>query len=110
MALPEFPEQLLVAHHLRIEHHEHRLGVIGETGAHLLVGRVRRIAAGVANRGRVHAGHLPEHALRAPEAAHAELGERHAARKRRRDAVAAHEMPLRNVHALLAARQRGVPG
>ena len=44
----------------------------GLAGAGLLVGRVRRVAAGVADGGGVDARRLPEHALGAPEAAHAE--------------------------------------
>src|SRR5262249_39557434 len=73
VSFPEFLEQGLVAHLLRVEYDQHRLGVVGEPGADLLVARVRRVAAGVADSGRVDARRLPEHALRAPEAAHAEL-------------------------------------
>ena len=50
----------------------------------LLVGRVRRVAALVADRGRPHAGLLPERLLLAPEAAERELGDLEAVRVRAR--------------------------
>ena len=49
-----------------------RLGVAGAAGADLLVRRVRRDAAGVADRRRPHAGQLPVDLLGAPEAAEPE--------------------------------------
>ena len=58
----------------RVEHDEHDLGVPGAPGAHLLVGRVRRVATGVADGRRPHAGRLPEQLLGAPEAAEPEHG------------------------------------
>ena len=65
-------QHLLVARARRVEDGEHGLGVTGAARARLLVGRVRREAAGVADGGRVDAGRLPEEALGAPEAAHAD--------------------------------------
>ena len=46
-------QQLLVRDLRRVEDDQHRLGVAGAAAADLLVGRVRRVAAGVADRGRV---------------------------------------------------------
>ena len=80
VALPERAQDL-VARHLRgVEHDEHGLGVAGRAAADLLVGRVRRVAAGVADGGRVDAVELPEQPLGAPEAAHADDQRLHAAR------------------------------
>ena len=50
--------------------------------------------AGVAHRGRVHAGRLPEDALGAPEAAHAEHGALGVLRERRLERSAEHEVAL----------------
>ena len=72
VALPEDLEHLLVARLRRVEDGEHDLVVAGAAGADLLVRRVRREAARVADGGGVDAGRLPEHALGAPEAAHPE--------------------------------------
>ena len=74
VALPEGPEQLLVARHLRVEHHQHHLGVPGPSRADLPVRGVRGEAAGVADCGHRDPRELPEEALGAPEAAHAEDG------------------------------------
>src|SRR4051812_30234053 len=68
--LPERPEQLLGGDALRVVRHQHSLGVAGAGRAGLLVGRVGRVAALVADRGGHDAGQLPEDALGAPEAAH----------------------------------------
>ena len=51
------------------------LGVAGPAGAHLFVRRVRGVAAGVADGGRVDPGDLPVDLLGAPEAAEAEDGD-----------------------------------
>src|SRR5262249_36639776 len=86
MRLPEVAQQLLVADLRRVECYENGLGVARRAGADFLVGRVRRVAAGVADRRRVHAGQLPEDSLSAPKAAHREdrlldaLGKRRAQR------------------------------
>ena len=72
VVLPERLEELLVGDPRRVERDLDDLGVAGPAGADLLVGRVRRVAAGVAD-GRGHdAGELPEVLLVAPEAAEAE--------------------------------------
>src|SRR6202012_710601 len=72
VALPEQLEHVLERRLLGVESDEHCLGVARTPAADLLVGRVRREAAGVADCGRVNARRLPEDALGAPEAAHAE--------------------------------------
>src|SRR5207302_7737509 len=54
----------------RVEHREHGLRVTRAAAADLFIGRVRRVAAGVADGGGVHPWRLPEHALGSPEAAH----------------------------------------
>src|SRR4051795_13158793 len=87
VALPEEPEHLLVAGEKRVEDDEDGLGVAGATRADLLVGRVRRRAARVADGRRVHARGLPEDPLGAPEAAHAELRALEPVGERRRDRV-----------------------
>src|SRR6476646_770470 len=63
VVLPEELEQLLVARLLGVEDDQDGLGVAGGAGADLLVGGVRRLAAGVADRRRVDARGLPEDAL-----------------------------------------------
>ena len=54
---------------LFVEHDPHGLRVVGPRAADLLVGRVRRLAVGVADRGFRHAVELIEKLLRSPEAA-----------------------------------------
>ena len=94
VALPEDAQHLLVARLGRVEHHQHGLGVAGAAAADLLVGGVGREAAGVADGGGPDALGLPELALRAPEAAHAEHGLLEALGEGRRERVAEHEMAL----------------
>ena len=62
--------------------------------------------AGVADRRRVHAGRLPELALGAPEAAHAEHRRCMPVGERRRDAVAVDEVRVADRHRRRAAGQR----
>ena len=80
----------------------------GAAGADLLVGGVRRVAAGVADRRGPDALGLPEQTLGAPEAAHAEHGLLEALGEGRRDRVAEHEVPLRHGHRLVAPGQRAL--
>ena len=65
----------------RIVYDQHRLGMAGHAAAHLLIGRVGRVAAGIADRRHMHPVHSPEHALRPPEAAQAKLNLAHALRE-----------------------------
>src|SRR5205814_8879550 len=74
VVLPERLEQRLVARDGRVEDDEHGLGVAGLAATDLLVARVRRVAAAVADGGRVDARDLPELALGAPETAEREDG------------------------------------
>src|ERR1700689_549040 len=70
VAFPKSFEQALIGDFLRIVDHEHHLVMASAPAAPLLVGRVRRKATGVADRGHVNAvAELPEFALGAPEAA-----------------------------------------
>src|SRR5947207_9140489 len=108
VAFPENPEQLVVAHDLRVKDHQHHFGVVGQSRAHFIVGRVLRLAAGVADCGRVHAGGLPEQALGAPEAAHAEHGALQAFWKRRLQRMPIHEMLRRDLQRRRAARERAL--
>ena len=72
VVLPEGLEQLLVRDLRRVVGDQHDLGVAGPAGADLLVGRVRGVAAGIADGRRHDAGELPEVLLVAPEAAETE--------------------------------------
>ena len=90
MPLPEGAQHLAVRGLRRVEHREHHLGVAGAPAAHLFVCGVRCVAAGIAHRGGPHAGVLPEHALRAPEAAHAHPDGLEAVGKWRDERVAEH--------------------
>jgi hypothetical protein len=65
-------QQVGIGDDLRVEHDQHDLGMAGQAGAGLLVGRIGREAAGIADRRNPDAFGLPEQALRAPEAAQAE--------------------------------------
>src|SRR5688572_6365156 len=67
MRLPEPLQYLRIGDDFWIEYDEHDLVVAGRPGADLLVGRVRRIAAGIADGRDIDARRLPEDALRAPE-------------------------------------------
>ncbi len=70
--LPEDLQQVLEAHHRRVEHDRNSLGVPGQARTRLLIGRVRGDPARVPDRGRVHPGDLPERPLRTPETAEPE--------------------------------------
>src|SRR5262249_27885286 len=70
--LPEDFQQLVIADALGVIDHEHRLVVPGKPRANFLVGRVRRKAPGITDRGHMHARDLPELPLCAPEAAEPE--------------------------------------
>src|ERR1043165_7529868 len=83
VAFPEHLEELLVRDLLRVQDDMDDFGMVGEPAANFLVGWILRLPAGVADRRRVHAGQLPEEALRAPEAAQAEDRLLHAFRERR---------------------------
>src|SRR5262249_57496928 len=105
VVLPEQAQDLLVARLGGIEHDENDLRVAGLPRADLLVGRVRRVAARVADGSRVDAGCLPEDALRTPEAAHAENRRLEAVREGRGDRRAEHIVPGGNAYRLSASRQ-----
>src|SRR6185295_7864078 len=60
------------------------------------LGRVRRVAARVTDRGRIDPRHLPENTLGAPETAEAEERQLQPLRVRRRERSAEHEMTLRH--------------
>src|SRR5207244_10362928 len=87
---------------------EHDLRVSGRARADLLVGRVLRVAAGVADRGRVDAAGLPELALRAPEAAHAEDRRLDPFRERRAQRRPEHEVALGHRNRLRTPGQRAL--
>src|SRR6185503_8839139 len=76
--------------------------------AHLFVRWIPGLAAGVADRGRVHPRRLPEHALRTPEAAEAELRELHAFGERRLQRMTVDEMLRRYAHRFAAPGQRAL--
>src|SRR5690606_37186442 len=65
----EDPQQVAVADDLWVEGHLHHLGVAGLAGAHLLVGGVGYVAAGVARLDALHALELVVDRLEATEAA-----------------------------------------
>src|SRR5262249_17394477 len=67
VAFPEDAEELVVRGLIAMEDGQHDLGVAGAAAACLLVRRVVRDAARIADRCRVHARRLPEEPLRAPE-------------------------------------------
>src|SRR5437763_6710757 len=87
----------------------------GRPRADFRVGRVRREAARIPDRGRIDDGELPEEPFRAPEAAHSKDGLVQSHRKRRHDAMAVHKMLLRDPQwraesgqGLLDLRHRGL--
>src|SRR5262249_10464351 len=83
VVLPEDAQQRLVAGGLRVEDDAHHLVVPREPTTHFTVGRVRRESSGIADRRGVDPRRLPELALGAPEAAHAEQRELEAGGGRR---------------------------
>src|SRR6185312_213240 len=85
------------------------LRVTGPPGADLLVGRVRRESARIADGGRNDTGRLPEVLLVAPEAAKAEDGRPGPVGERRDDPGAVDEVGVRDFERLGSARQ-GVGG
>src|SRR5215207_10713212 len=73
VTFPERLQELLVGDLLRIEHDQHHFGMTGAARADLLIGRIGRVSAGIADGGRMDAvTELPELALCAPETAEAE--------------------------------------
>ena len=72
MVFPEDGEHRVEGRLRRVEHHEHDLGVAGHPAADLLIVRVRRVAARIADGRRVDSGRLPELPLRTPETPHAD--------------------------------------
>src|SRR5580658_6963459 len=107
MRFPERLEQVLVTDLLGIVDDAHDFGMPGLTGANLLVGRIRREAARVADGARVNTGKLPEKPLRAPEAPKAKHGLAHARRERRHNAMSVDEVGLRDLKGRSAPGQRG---
>ena len=82
MALPEELEEVLEADDLGIEDYEHDFSVAGISGADRLIGRIRCCAAGIADRGGVHAIGFPKETLGAPETSETEYGLLHMIGKR----------------------------
>src|SRR5262249_43016445 len=89
-----------------VEDDEDDLVMAGLGAADLLVARVRREAAGIADRRRVDAGQLPELALGAPEAAEPEHRPLEPLGERRLEPRAIDEMLRRHRHLARAAGQR----
>ncbi len=99
-------KQRLVADPLGVVDDEHRLVMAGPARADLLIGRVRREPAGIADRGDMDAGDLPELPLGAPEAAEPEQRRLGALRVGAFEGGAAHEMGLGGGNGLRPAGQR----
>jgi hypothetical protein len=74
VVLPEGVQQLLVRNVLRIEFNFDRFGMARAAGADLFIARVGRLAAGIADRGGVHAFDLPKGRLDSPKATGGERG------------------------------------
>src|SRR4051812_42383704 len=110
VSLPEAAQDLAQAHLRRVEDDEDGLRVVRPAGADLLVGRIRRLAARVADRRGVDAGRLPEDPLRAPEAAEPELDLLEAVGERRVERRAEDVVGEAGDDRLLAAAQRRVGG
>ena len=107
VTLPEGFEQPLIGNLRRIVDHQHHLIVAGAAGAHLLVGRVGRVAARVADGGDVNAvAQFPKLALGAPEATHAEHRRLEAPRIRPLERPVKDEMLARGRNRRRAAGQR----
>ena len=106
MGLPEGAEECVVADAFRIEDHEDDLVVAGTPAAYLLVGRVGGHAGRIADRGDVYPRQAPERHLPAPEAAEAELRERHALGEGWLDAVAVDEVDVGGGDRLRPPRKR----
>ena len=69
MGLEAGPQDLRQADHRRVKDHAYDLGVACLAGAGLFIARIRRMAAGIADRRHLDARQLPEEALGSPEAA-----------------------------------------
>src|SRR5262249_16741940 len=110
VVLPEGLQQAFIGDLARIVDHHHHLIVAGAPGADLLVGRIGRVTGRIARRSDVDAlTQLPEFALGAPEAAHAEHGFRIALRIGAFQRVAVDEVATRRRDRAVSARQ-GVGG
>ena len=96
MRFPEHREQLPVARQGGIEHHPHHLRMTGATATDLVVSRIGRSAAGIADRRAVYPRLGPEFSFRAPETAQSEQRLFHADGKGRLQRMIVHVMPRRN--------------
>src|SRR6185369_17911172 len=110
VVLPEHLQQVLIGHLRRVVHDLDGLGVPGPTGAGLLVRRVLGEPALVADGGGVHAGDLPEHPLRSPEAPHAEVRHLEAGRPGSAQRGPQHGVPVGQGHLVRAPNERLVDG
>src|SRR5439155_20715556 len=100
-------QQRLVRHLRRVEGHENGLRMPCSSRADLVVSRVRRKPARVPDRRRVHARHLPEEPLGAPEATQREHCRLDPVRERRHQRRPEHLVPLRHLERpILPSRQR----
>ena len=108
MAFPERLQQRVERHPRRVVGDQHHFGVAGFARTHFAIGRVRRVAAGIADRGGLDARDRPELAFRAPEAAHAELHGLQAA-ELAGDRAAVHVVRVAHRHRRVPAGQRA-PG
>jgi hypothetical protein len=106
MVFPEGLQQGLVRDLLRVEDHQHDLVMPRAARAGFLIGGVGGRAARVARSGDPDPlPHLPELALRAPEAAKAEQGLLHAVRVRGLEGAVVDKMALRRGKRRGAARK-----
>src|SRR5687767_8944101 len=92
MGLPKYLEQALIAHRSWIENDLYCLRMAGEPSAHLLIGRIGRVSANVADCRDMHAPYVPERLFRAPVAAESEIGDLAALGIRALERSAVHEM------------------
>jgi hypothetical protein len=98
VGFPEDGQEILVGDLRGIVDDQHHFVVSGLARAHFLVAGIGRDARGIAHRGGIHARHLPELSLDAPEAAEAEHPPVQVGGKRCLQRMAIDEVPFGHRH------------
>src|SRR5690606_40838086 len=97
VGLPECAQQLWIRHLRGIIDNQHHLVVTGTCRTDFLIGWIRCMSCGIANRRDIHTRQLPEFAFRPPKAAETEQRRLEPSRKWRFYGVAVDIMPLRDL-------------
>src|SRR5918999_194779 len=102
---PEYLEQFLIAHTLRIETHQHYFGMAGQAAADLLIDRIRCKSPGITHRCGINALQFPKRAFCTPKTAQPKHRHFHAFREWGLEWMTVDKMVFRNRHRGGTSRQ-----